>query len=158
MIMNVCKICPNGQTDLMVVQCNASNMHGYAYASGYLNVLCELFVNIHFDRMAHYAVNRGQHCYGWWRVGWWRQAKPSLDVYLHLNSFRNMSVTFDNYLVGVLLWYTGGGGWRWCWRGGGVYKITMGYVRKIADRHKKDQNVPNRTTVNGILAFSHNKR
>ena len=45
MVTNVCKTCPDGQTDLMVVQCNASNAHGYAYASGYLNVLCEWFAH-----------------------------------------------------------------------------------------------------------------
>ena len=40
-ITNVCKTCKNGQTDLMVIQCNASNVHGYAFAQGYLNVLCK---------------------------------------------------------------------------------------------------------------------
>ena len=40
-IADLCKTCDNGQTDLMVIQCNASNMHGYAFAEGYLNVLCK---------------------------------------------------------------------------------------------------------------------
>ena len=31
-------------TDLMVIQCNASNTHGYAYSAGYINVLGELAV------------------------------------------------------------------------------------------------------------------
>ena len=39
-INDVCKSCegrPNG--DLMVIQCNASNQHGYVVSQGYLNVL-----------------------------------------------------------------------------------------------------------------------
>ena len=36
MIYEVCKDCPD---DLMVIQCNASNVHGYVFAEGYLNVL-----------------------------------------------------------------------------------------------------------------------
>ena len=40
-ISDVCRDCVDQerQTDLMVIQCNASNVHGYAFASGYLNVL-----------------------------------------------------------------------------------------------------------------------
>ena len=38
-IINVYKNGPFGQSDLMVVQCNASNVHGYVFRSGYLNVL-----------------------------------------------------------------------------------------------------------------------
>ena len=38
-IKDLCKTCSNGQTDLMVIQCNASNVHGYVFAEGYLNVL-----------------------------------------------------------------------------------------------------------------------
>jgi len=42
-ISNLCRDCPGGDreknTDLMVVQCNASNTHGYAFGAGYLNVL-----------------------------------------------------------------------------------------------------------------------
>ena len=30
------------QTDHMVFQCNASNIHGYVFADFYLNVLCKL--------------------------------------------------------------------------------------------------------------------
>ena len=40
-ITDLCKTCSHGQTDLMVIQCNASNVHGYAFAEGYLNVLCK---------------------------------------------------------------------------------------------------------------------
>lgn len=40
-IVNVCKNCDNGQSDLQVIQCNASNTHGYAFAAGYINVLCK---------------------------------------------------------------------------------------------------------------------
>ena len=40
-ITNICKFCSDGRYDLMVVQCNASNVHGYAFASVYLNVLSE---------------------------------------------------------------------------------------------------------------------
>ncbi|ELT95656.1 hypothetical protein CAPTEDRAFT_83383, partial [Capitella teleta] len=36
-ISDVCKTCP--RSDLMVVQCNASNSHGYVYSSAYVNVL-----------------------------------------------------------------------------------------------------------------------
>ena len=40
-IREVCRNCDDRdkQTDLTVIQCNASNIHGYAFASGYLNVL-----------------------------------------------------------------------------------------------------------------------
>ncbi|ELT88536.1 hypothetical protein CAPTEDRAFT_221071 [Capitella teleta] len=38
-LRDVCKVCPGLSTDLMVVQCNASNSHGYAYSQGYINVL-----------------------------------------------------------------------------------------------------------------------
>lgn len=38
-IIDLCKDCGSGQSDLMIVQCNASNTHGYAYGFGYLNVL-----------------------------------------------------------------------------------------------------------------------
>ena len=38
-ISNTCKYCPEGLTDLSVIQCNVSNLHGYAFVSAYLNVL-----------------------------------------------------------------------------------------------------------------------
>jgi len=38
-VFNVCRDCADNTTDLQVIQCNASNQHGYAFASGYLNVL-----------------------------------------------------------------------------------------------------------------------
>lgn len=41
-ISNVCKYCPeasSANSDLMVIQCNASNAHGYMYSNGYINVL-----------------------------------------------------------------------------------------------------------------------
>ena len=46
-INNVCKSCTGlgWTTDLMVVQCNASNSFGYAFAEGYLNVLREWLPN-----------------------------------------------------------------------------------------------------------------
>ena len=40
-IRDLCKTCPSGGSDLMVIQCNASNIHGYVFAEGYLNVLCK---------------------------------------------------------------------------------------------------------------------
>ena len=38
-IRSVYKSGPQGQSDLMVVQCNSSNVHGYIFASGYLNII-----------------------------------------------------------------------------------------------------------------------
>lgn len=38
-IINLCKNCATGLSDLMVIQCNSSNVNGYAYSEGYLNVL-----------------------------------------------------------------------------------------------------------------------
>lgn len=41
-ISKVCKSCSEGtfgNSDLMVIQCNASNVHGYIYGNGYINVL-----------------------------------------------------------------------------------------------------------------------
>ena len=38
-VIDVCKTCDDGSSDLMVVQCTASNVHGSIYAQGYLNVL-----------------------------------------------------------------------------------------------------------------------
>ena len=40
-IRDVCQHCEDGEraTDLMVIQCNSSNTHGYAFGQGYLNVL-----------------------------------------------------------------------------------------------------------------------
>jgi len=38
-INNLCKNCGSDRSDLQVVQCNASNVHGYDFASGYINVL-----------------------------------------------------------------------------------------------------------------------
>jgi hypothetical protein len=35
----VCKDCPDGSTDLQVIQCNASNVHGYNFSDAYINVL-----------------------------------------------------------------------------------------------------------------------
>ena len=42
-VSRLCKDCPGlgGATDLRVIQCNASNEHGYVFADGYLNVLCK---------------------------------------------------------------------------------------------------------------------
>jgi receptor-type tyrosine-protein phosphatase zeta len=38
-ISDVCKDCEDGSSDLQVIQCNASNVHGYAFGTGYVNVL-----------------------------------------------------------------------------------------------------------------------
>lgn len=38
-ISNLCKDCTDSSSDLAVIQCNASNVHGYAFADGYINVL-----------------------------------------------------------------------------------------------------------------------
>lgn len=38
-ISDVCKNCADGSSDLQVIQCNASNVHGYAFGDGYINVL-----------------------------------------------------------------------------------------------------------------------
>ena len=40
-IFNTCKYCPDGSTYLSMIQCNASNPHGYAFFSAYVNVLSE---------------------------------------------------------------------------------------------------------------------
>lgn len=46
-IQNLCKeSCSQGQNRPMVIQCNASNIHGYAFANGYLNILCKLVFSI----------------------------------------------------------------------------------------------------------------
>ena len=49
-IRDVCRNCDdreNKHTDLTVIQCIASNSHGYAFGSGYLNVLSKTVVTIH---------------------------------------------------------------------------------------------------------------
>jgi len=38
-INDVCKDCDDDSSDLQVIQCNATNAHGYAFADGYINVL-----------------------------------------------------------------------------------------------------------------------
>jgi len=38
-LSDVCKDCADGSSDLQVIQCNASNVHGYAFGDGYVNVL-----------------------------------------------------------------------------------------------------------------------
>jgi hypothetical protein len=47
-IVSVCKNCGSEKSDLQVIQCNASNAHGYAFAAGYINVLCKIFLFICF--------------------------------------------------------------------------------------------------------------
>ncbi len=42
-VRDVCQECQGGLSDLMVVQCNASNFHGYAFSSAYINVLGEYY-------------------------------------------------------------------------------------------------------------------
>ena len=39
-IRDVCKRCGE-QGDLKTIQCNSSNEYGYAFAGGFLNVLCK---------------------------------------------------------------------------------------------------------------------
>jgi len=34
-----CKNCDDGTSDLQVIQCNASNVHGYQFVDAYINVL-----------------------------------------------------------------------------------------------------------------------
>ena len=41
-IRDVCKNCGRDRSDVQVIQCNASNAHGYDFASGYINVLGKL--------------------------------------------------------------------------------------------------------------------
>ena len=36
---DVCAHCDDGTTDLQVIQCNASNVHGYQFINAYVNVL-----------------------------------------------------------------------------------------------------------------------
>jgi len=38
-LYDVCKDCDDGSSDLQVIMCNASNVHGYAFGDGYVNVL-----------------------------------------------------------------------------------------------------------------------
>jgi len=45
-IRDVCKDCSGGTSDLMVIQCNASNVHGYAFSDGYINVLRRTMITI----------------------------------------------------------------------------------------------------------------
>jgi len=45
-VFNVCRDCADNTTDLQVIQCNASNRHGYAFAAGYLNVLRMIFSDL----------------------------------------------------------------------------------------------------------------
>jgi len=40
-LVKVCKQCDDDTSDLQVIQCNASNVHGYAFGDGYVNVLCK---------------------------------------------------------------------------------------------------------------------
>lgn len=47
-VRSICRDCSDraSLTDLMVIQCNASNRHGYAFGSGYLNVLKRTTVSL----------------------------------------------------------------------------------------------------------------
>ena len=38
-LSDVRKNCADGSNDLQVIQCNASNVHGYAFGDGYINIL-----------------------------------------------------------------------------------------------------------------------
>jgi len=39
MLVAACKNCEDRITDLQVIQCNASNVHGYQFIDAYINVL-----------------------------------------------------------------------------------------------------------------------
>ena len=41
-VKSVCKVNCNGPNDLMTLQCNTSNVHGYILGSGFINVFGEL--------------------------------------------------------------------------------------------------------------------
>ena len=38
-VVNLCKACSDGSSDLMVIQCNSSNDYGYVLGQAYINVL-----------------------------------------------------------------------------------------------------------------------
>jgi len=40
---DACKNCDDRETDLQVIQCNASNVHGYQFIDAYINVLRKSF-------------------------------------------------------------------------------------------------------------------
>ncbi len=53
-VTSVCRDCPDGSpraSDLMVLQCNASNVHGYVLGSAYLNVLSQSAVTVVYKCM-----------------------------------------------------------------------------------------------------------
>ena len=52
---DVCKNCEDRATDLQVIQCNASNVHGYQFIDAYINVLRKL-IGLCLVRCAVYAV------------------------------------------------------------------------------------------------------
>ena len=56
-VTNVCKKCSHNITDLMVIQCNASNDYGYDFASVYLNVLGKLTFNILYIKLASLHIS-----------------------------------------------------------------------------------------------------
>ena len=50
LIEDACKDCTPGpgvtrNTDLMVVQCNASNVHGYVFTDAYVNILSAYYIS-----------------------------------------------------------------------------------------------------------------
>lgn len=51
-ISDLCKTCHDGSSDLMVIQCNASNVHGYAFEDGYINVLEETRITFHSENIS----------------------------------------------------------------------------------------------------------
>ena len=55
-IRDVCKDCADDSTDLMVIQCNASNVHGYAFQDAYINVLSELSTVLHITRFPQHLL------------------------------------------------------------------------------------------------------
>jgi len=53
LVSNVCMNCLDGNrdTDLMVIQCNASNVHGYVFTDVYLNVLGECNISLYINQL-----------------------------------------------------------------------------------------------------------
>jgi len=57
---DVCKNCEDGTSDLQVIQCNASNVHGYRFIDAYINVLRKSLAVCHFFCPFYEAIHI--HC------------------------------------------------------------------------------------------------
>jgi len=53
---NVCKNCDDGTSDLQVIQCNASNVHGYQFIDAFVNVLRESLALCHLCTFYHVII------------------------------------------------------------------------------------------------------